>query len=201
MGFRFIFASFATILLSTSCVTNNDKVAKTGEYLYWDDVIQTHYADPDDWYWSVNPDVLRWCKAKNPKYTKTVYGVNGKHQCAKDNEDWGTFKSRLSTHENNIRSQMEANANKTQKLNIKNQCLEFGFKEGTEGFANCQLELTILANDSSSSQYDERLYESLEEISKDVKRNKLNLDKQRFDEMLRQSKEYSLGNCMYLWDC
>ena len=84
---------------------------------------------------------------------------------------------------------------------LKDQCLEFGFKEGTEGFANCQLELTILANQSTSVQYDERLYESLEEISKDVKRNKLNLDKQRFDEMLRQSKEYSLGNCMYLWDC
>lgn len=91
--------------------------------------------------------------------------------------------------------------NKTKKLNIKKQCKEFGFKEGTEGLANCQLELTILANDSSSSQYDERLYESLEEISKDVKRNKLNLDKQRFDEMLRQSKNYSLGNCQYLWDC
>jgi hypothetical protein len=84
---------------------------------------------------------------------------------------------------------------------LKDQCLEFGFKEGTEGFANCQLELTILANQSTSVQYDERLYESLEEISKTVKRNKLMLDKQTFDKMLNQSKNYSLGKCKYLWDC
>ena len=64
---------------------------------------------------------------------------------------------------------------------------------------------TILEKQSDNSndiaKYDERLIESLDEISQTVKRNKLMLDKQTFDKMLNQSKNYSLGKCQYLWDC
>ena len=37
------------------------------------------------------------------------------------------------------------------KIDIKNQCLEFGFTEGTESFADCQLQLTILEKQSNNS--------------------------------------------------
>lgn len=41
--------------------------------------------------------------------------------------------------------------NKFEKLDIKNQCLDFGFTEGTENFANCQLQLTILEKQNNKS--------------------------------------------------
>ena len=127
------------------------------------------------------------CNVISSDYIKSVPAEEGGYRICLKSDDPNDYQASLRST--------------SKKIDIQKQCKEFGFKEETEGFANCQLELTILANDSSSSQYDERLIESLDEISKTVKRNKLMLDKQTFEKMLNQSKNFSLGKCQYLWDC
>ena len=197
---KMLFSLLLTIILF-GCQSHEERVKKGNEYridgiienIVFNSILDRHIVDSSktQGFWGVchhgGCNYTAACNVISSDYIKSVPAEEGGYIICLKSDDPNDYQASL--------------RNTSKKIDIQKQCKEFGFKEETEGFANCQLELTILANDSSSSQYDERLYESLEEISKDVKRNKLNLDKQRFDEMLRQSKEYSLGKCQYLWDC
>jgi len=67
---------------------------------------------------------------------------------------------------------------------IKKQCLEFGFKEGTELFADCQLKLFMLQNQNSNNTQDTSQNPTII-IQSDNSGNKRKIDPSVWDDLLK----------------
>ena len=84
---------------------------------------------------------------------------------------------------------------------IKNTCLDFGFKEETEGFATCQLQLTVLEkqnNNSTSNKNNQNSYSNSEnndiKQQNEILKQQLKIQQEQQQQLKIQQEQQALQN-------